>query len=221
MNKVFLDGFFFPPETGNCNFFNKMLALQGYKYVSFVVYNLRLYYNLSFENLEKDFKGNAKHVVFICPQSCSQMSAIWGDAVGKYITKGQRPLQYVVCIQRGQHENSCSPTAPDVPDKYMAVVQSTAFLTGTYQFLILLPWFPLLKTIKKLLKNVLLKKMLVFIAFPLLIRLCLRTEGECMVRCDISPTGSNKMYFYELFLSCSCEFISEEESNAVFYTKIN
>lgn len=50
--------------------------------------------------------------------------------------------------------------------------------------------------------------MLVFIALPLLVRLCLRTEGECMVRCDISPTGSNKAYFYELFLCCSCELIS-------------
>lgn len=95
-----------------------------------------------------------------------------------------------------------------VPDKYMTVVQSTAFLTGIYRFLILLPWFCLLKTLKNLLKDVLLKKKLVFIALPLLVRLCLRTEGECMVRCDISPTGSNKAYFYELFLCCSCELIS-------------
>lgn len=49
-----------------------------------------------------------------------------------------------------------------VPDKYMTVVQSTAFLTGIYRFLILLPWFCLLKTLKNLLKDVLLKKKVSF-----------------------------------------------------------
>lgn len=77
MNKVFSNGFFFFSQGVVIVFFvYKTLAIRGHKHVSLVVYNLRLKYNLSFENPEKDFKGSDNCVVFICPQSCSQMSVI-------------------------------------------------------------------------------------------------------------------------------------------------
>lgn len=128
--------FFFSQGVVIVFFVHKTLAIRGHKHVSFVVYNLRLKYNLSFENPEKDFKGSDNCVVFICPQSCSQMSVIWGDAVGKSITKGQRSFQYVVCIQWGQHENSCSPTAPTFQINTWQWYKAQHFLLGFTGF-----WF--------------------------------------------------------------------------------